>query len=307
MRILLTGSNGQLGLTLQQCLAGVGEVLACPRAQLDLADAAQIRRQLRELQPQLIINAGAYTAVDRAESETELAWRINAEGPGVLAEQARALGVPLIHFSTDYVFDGSKPGAYLETDPSAPLNAYGRSKLAGEQAISAVGGEHLILRTSWVYSQHGSNFLLSMLRLLQERDELRVVADQIGAPTWTWSIAKACLQLIRAWQAGAAGPWGLYHMTAQGETSWYGFASAIAQHLQTQRLPCARLIPIPTSDYPTPARRPANSRLDCSHLRQDWGVELPAWQLALQACLDQLPPARVSTAAPGIGDPCNNS
>jgi dTDP-4-dehydrorhamnose reductase len=298
VKILLTGSNGQLGLALQQRLAGVGEVLARPRAQLDLADPAQIRSQVRELQPQLIINAGAYTAVDRAEGETDLAWRINAEGPGVLAEEACALGVPLIHFSTDYVFDGTKPAAYREDDATAPLNAYGRSKLAGEQAIAAIGAEHLILRTSWVYSMQGSNFLLSMLRLLQERDELRVVADQIGAPTWTQSIADACLQLVRAWQSGTAGPWGLYHMTAAGETSWYGFASAIAQYLQMQRLPCARLIPIPTSDYPTPARRPANSRLDCSRLRQDWGVELPPWQLALQACLDQQPPARVSTAAP---------
>jgi dTDP-4-dehydrorhamnose reductase len=204
----------------------------------------------------------------------------------VLAEEAAALGIPLFHYSTDYVFDGAKPGAYTEEDAPNPLGVYGRSKLAGEQAIQAVGAEHLILRTSWVYSLHGRNFLLTMQRLLQEREELRVVDDQIGAPTWAGSIAQATVQLLEQWQAGNRS-WGSYNLTNRGETSWFGFASAIAEQLRAEGKPCARLVPIPSSEYPTPAKRPLNSRLNGDKLDHDWQVVLPDWRDALAQCLRQ--------------------
>ncbi|MEN0106758.1 MAG: dTDP-4-dehydrorhamnose reductase, partial [Pseudomonas sp.] len=241
--------------------------------------------QVRNLRPDLIINAAAYTAVDLAESEAEQAFAINATAPGVLAEEANALGIPLIHYSTDYVFDGSKNAPYHEDDPTQPLGVYGQSKLAGEQAIAAVGGQYLILRTSWVYSLYGRNFLLTMQRLLQEREELRVVSDQIGAPTWAGTIASTTAALISHWQNGKPGPWGIYHLSGQGETSWFGFASAIGEHLHANGKPCARLVPIASSEYPTPAQRPLNSRLDCARLQTAWQVQLPAWHTALSACL----------------------
>ena len=223
--------------------------------------------------------------MDLAESEPELAFAINGIAPGVFAEEAAALGIPLIHYSTDYVFDGNKPAPYTEDDTPNPLGVYGKSKLAGERAIAATGAEHLILRTSWVYSTHGKNFLLTMQRLLQERPELRVVADQIGAPTWAGTIARSTRLLIERWQAAEAGAWGVYHLTAQGETSWFGFTQAIAEHLSAQGKPCATLEPIPASAYPTPAARPQNSRLDCSRLEREWHVAQPAWQNALRECL----------------------
>ena len=285
MKILVCGHDGQVAQALLAALTNLGEVHALGRHQLDLAHPEQLRTPLRQLAPDLIINAAAYTAVDQAESEPQLAFAINAESPRVLAEEAARLGVPLLHYSTDYVFDGSKPAPYTEDDAPNPLGVYGASKLAGERAIVEVGGQHLILRTSWVYSRHGRNFLLTLQRLLQERPQVRVVDDQIGAPTWAGSIATATRALIERWQAGNSGPWGTYHLTAQGETSWFGFAQAIAEHLQAQGLPCAELLPIPTSDYPTPARRPRNSRLDCSRLAQTWQVNLPPWREALIDCL----------------------
>jgi dTDP-4-dehydrorhamnose reductase len=285
MKILLLGKHGQVSRELQASLQGQGELSVRGREQLDLAQPDQIRQQVRELRPELIINAAAYTAVDQAESEPELAFAINAVAPGVLAEEAAALGAPLIHYSTDYVYDGSKSAPYIESDPTNPLGVYGQSKLAGERALQAVGGEYLILRTSWVYSLHGRNFLLTMQRLLQERDELKVVADQIGAPTWAGSIASTTAQLIQHWRDGQAGPWGLYHLSAQGETSWFGFASAIAEQLRAAGQNAGQLLPIPSSDYPTPAQRPLNSRLDCSRLQHDWQVQLPDWHSALLECL----------------------
>ncbi|WP_342650256.1 dTDP-4-dehydrorhamnose reductase [Pseudomonas sp. REB1044] len=286
MKILVCGHNGQLAQALHGALAGLGELRLLGRDQLDLADPEALRAPLRRLAPDLIVNAAAHTAVDQAESEAELAYAINAEGPRVLAEEAARLKAPLIHYSTDYVFDGSKTAAYTEADTPNPLGVYGQSKLAGEQAITAVGGEHLILRTSWVYSLHGRNFLLTMQRLLQERAQLKVVDDQIGAPTWTGTIAASTRALIERWQSGQSGAWGTYHLTAQGETSWFGFAQAIAAHLQARGLPCAELLPIPSSEYPTPARRPLNSRLDCSRLAQQWYVSQPHWQQALNDCLN---------------------
>lgn len=285
MKILITGAQGQVTRALQARLANLGEVHALGSHQLNLADPQAIRAQVRELAPGLIINPAAYTAVDQAESEAPLAHAINATAPGVLAEEAARLGVPLIHYSTDYVFDGAKAEPYVESDATGPLGVYGASKLAGEQAIAAVGGEHLILRTSWVYSLTGRNFLLTMQRLLQEREELRVVADQFGAPTWAGTIAGSTAALIERWQAGQAGAWGTYHLTASGSTSWFGFAEAIGEQLKAAGKPCARLVPIDTAQYPTPARRPTNSRLDCSLLQQQWGVGQPQWHAALLHCL----------------------
>ena len=287
MKILICGQHGQVSRELQQRLQGLGELIVLGRDQLDLANAEQIRQQVRAHRPSLIINAAAHTAVDQAESEPDAAFAINAIAPGILAEKAKPLGIPLIHYSTDYVFDGSKPAPYTEADTPNPLGVYGQSKLAGEQAIAAVGGQYLVLRTSWVYSNHGKNFLLTMQRLLQEKPQMRIVADQIGAPTWAGSIANSTLALIERWQAGTAGEWGVYHLTAQGETSWFGFAEAIGEHLRKQGKACAELEAIPSSAYPTPAQRPLNSRLDCSRLRQQWHVSQPQWQDALRECLAQ--------------------
>ena len=285
MKILITGRHGQVSRELQLALGEHAELQVLGQAELDLGDSAAIRSAVRRSRPDLLINAAAHTAVDQAESEPERAFAINATAPGVLAEEAARLGIPLIHYSTDYVFDGRKDSPYDEDDRPNPLGVYGRSKLAGEEAIRAVGGQHLILRTSWVYSLHGRNFLLTMQRLLQEREELRVVADQIGAPTWAGSIAQASAELIHHWREGRAGSWGTYHLTGQGETSWFGFAEAIAAQLRQQGKACARLVPIPTSAYPTPARRPLNSRLDCSRLQREWQVRLPHWHDALLECL----------------------
>ncbi|AFY18593.1 dTDP-4-dehydrorhamnose reductase [Pseudomonas sp. UW4] len=287
MKVLINGRHGQVSHELQRRLGVLGELIVLGREQLDLAQPDQIRRQVQNLRPDLIINAAAHTAVDLAESEPQAAFAINAIAPGILAEEALALDIPLIHYSTDYVFDGLKAGPYNEDDTPNPLGVYGKSKLAGEQAIKDVQGKHLILRTSWVYSNHGRNFLLTMQRLLQEKPELRVVADQIGAPTWAGTLANSTLALIEHWQAREVANWGTYHLTAQGETSWFGFAQAIGEALRQQGKPCAALLPIPSSDYPTPAARPLNSRLDCSRLQRDWGVSQPDWQTALRECLTE--------------------
>jgi dTDP-4-dehydrorhamnose reductase len=285
MKILISGQHGQVSRELQRRLGATCELVVLGRDQLDLAYPHQIRQQVQRVRPDLIINAAAHTAVDQAESEPEAAFAINATAPGILAEEALALDIPLIHYSTDYVFDGSKSEPYNEADAPNPLGVYGKSKLAGEQAITAVQGKHLILRTSWVYSSHGRNFLLTMQRLLQEKAQLRIVADQIGAPTWAGTIANSTLALIERWQGGQTGAWGTYHLTAQGETSWFGFAQAIGEALRQQGKPCATLVPIPSSDYPTPAARPLNSRLDCTRLQREWAVSQPDWQTALRECL----------------------
>ncbi|WP_085724946.1 dTDP-4-dehydrorhamnose reductase [Pseudomonas sp. R37(2017)] len=287
MKVLINGRHGQVSHELQRRLGAVGELIVLGRDQLDLAQPDQIRRQVQNVRPDLIINAAAHTAVDLAEIEPQSAFAINAVAPGILAEEALALDIPLIHYSTDYVFDGTKAAPYNEDDTPNPLGVYGKSKLAGEQAIRDVHGKHLILRTSWVYSTHGRNFLLTMQRLLQEKPQLRVVADQIGAPTWAGTIANSTLALIEHWQANEVANWGTYHLTAQGETSWFGFAQAIGEALRQQGMPCADLFAIPSSDYPTPAARPLNSRLDCSRLLRDWGVSQPDWRTALRECLTE--------------------
>lgn len=282
-RILLTGKNGQVGRELERTLAPLGEVVAFDRAGLDLADPDRIRAAVREAKPGIIVNAAAWTAVDRAESEEAAALAINGAAPGILAEESKRLSALLVHYSTDYVFDGTSARAYAEDDEPNPVGAYGRTKLAGEQAIRAVGGRHLIFRTSWVYGLHGHNFLKTILRLAAERDELRVVADQIGAPTWSRMIAEATALAI----ARLDGQDGLYHLTAAGETSWHGFAEAIlATALRAGRIerspPVRR---ITTADFPTPARRPANSRLDNARLAADFGIALPGWGRQLDLCL----------------------
>lgn len=284
MRILVTGRNGQVGTALQPPLQALGEVVMLDRAQLNLANPDAIRTALRELQPSVVINAAAYTAVDAAESDQAMAFRINADAPRVLAEEAERLGAALIHYSTDYVFDGSKDGAWLEDDAPAPLSAYGRSKLAGEQAIAEVGGIHLILRTSWVYGLHGKNFLRTMLALAETRDTLSIVDDQRGAPTWSRTIADATATIIRSASEPAqlAPLSGIYHLCAGGQTSWFGFAQAIFANPAVGKKPLLR--PISTAEYPTPAIRPKNSVMNTDKFRRTFG-DLPAWDHALADCL----------------------
>jgi len=287
-RILLTGVNGQVGWELHRSLAPLGQVVAMDSKALDLTDADAIRAKVREVAPRIIVNPAAYTAVDKAESEPGRARLVNAVAPAVLAEAAGECGAMLVHYSTDYVFDGRKETPYLEDDVTHPLNVYGATKLDGEAAIRASGVRHLILRTSWVYGARGGNFLLTMQRLMQERPELRIVDDQIGAPTWSRMIAEATALILAQCLSPALGadrpePWGTYHLTCGGETSWYGFAAAIAE---LGGYP-TRLTPIPSSDYPTPARRPANSRLDNGKLARVFGLRLPHWREALKLCLDR--------------------
>ncbi len=289
MRILLTGVNGQVGWELQRTLAPLGEVIAADRSRLDLADTTGIRRSVDAIAPDLIVNPAAYTAVDKAESEPELAYAINAAAPGELALAAAARGIPLVHFSTDYVFDGKKSGAYTEADVPNPLGVYGATKLAGEQAIQHADISHLILRTSWVYGLRGRNFLLTMQRLARERDSLAVVDDQFGAPTWSRMIAEATALVVARWldRADPAATSGVYHLSCGGRTSWHGFTAAILAHLANGDEKLARLTAIPTAGYPTPAARPANSQLDCARLATTFGMRLPDWETTLALCLAQ--------------------
>lgn len=286
-RILITGKTGQVGYELERSLQGLGEIIAVDRREMDLSDLDQVRDVILRVKPTLIVNAAAYTAVDKAESEPELALRINGDAPGIMAAEAKKLGAALIHYSTDYVFNGSKEGPYTETDPTCPLNMYGSSKLVGEQAIAAAGIPHLILRTSWVYSTHGKNFLLTMRHLAQEREELSIVSDQFGAPTWSRTIADTTAHIVAQSLAAAdqAAWWddrsGLYHLTAQGCTTWFGFAEAIMAHRSIEKKPILK--PILSQDYPVPAKRPANSMLSSQRLI-DTFCTLPQWQTALNLC-----------------------
>lgn len=284
MKILLTGADGQVGYELQRCLQGLGEVVACGRDRLDLADLDAVRDGVRALRPDLIVNAAAYTAVDRAESEPELALRINAQAPGVMALQAREIGAAMVHFSTDYVFGGDKDAPYGEGDAPHPLNVYGETKLLGEQAIVSSGIPHLILRTSWVYGMRGNNFLRTMLALAARQREVRVVDDQIGAPTWSRTVAQTTAHILVQARIGGPAWWreqrGTYHLAAGGETSWAGFAQAIMEEMRSD----CRIVPIASSEYPAAARRPKNSRLDTSRLTRRF-CGLPDWRDALALCL----------------------
>jgi dTDP-4-dehydrorhamnose reductase len=296
MKILLFGGNGQVGSELRRSLGPLGDVVAttrsgtledgtaCDRADFDAPES--LAALIERVAPEIVVNAAAHTAVDRAESELDAAFRANAQAPQAIAEACARRGIRLVHYSTDYVFDGRGTRPYREDDPTAPAGVYGASKLAGEEAIRASGAPHLILRTAWVYAAHGRNFLRTILRLAGERDELRVVADQIGTPTPATLIADATARVL-AQPATRSGTW---HLTATGATSWHGFAEAIMQGAHARgliaRIP--RVLPIATADYPTPAARPAYSVLDCSALQRDFGIALPDWQEGLSRTLDEL-------------------
>lgn len=288
--ILVTGVNGQVGFELLRSLQGLGRVVACDRSMLDLSDLDRVRSVVRELKPSIIVNPAAYTAVDKAETDVDAARRLNVEVPRAFAEEAARLGATLVHYSTDYVFDGTKEGAYVETDATNPQNVYGLTKLEGEQAIAATGCAHLILRTSWVYGRRGKNFLLTMLKLGSERPELRVVADQVGAPTWSKTIATATAHIVAQALAADDADWwaqrsGVYHFTSAGATSWHGFAEAIFAQAMGEHAP--KVLPIPASDYPVPAKRPSNSRLSHDKLTEAFGLRLPDWADALKLCLSE--------------------
>ena len=314
LRIVLLGAQGQLGHALAQALPVMGSVVACARAQADLSQAPALQALLDQHQPQLIVNAAAYTAVDKAEQEPDLAQAINAQAPAVLAHWAAAHGAVLVHYSTDYVFDGRSPRPYTEIDAPAPLSVYGQSKWAGERAVPAVAGRHLVFRTSWVVGAHGGNFLKTMLRLGAERDSLRVVADQHGAPTSTDLIAHTTVQVLQQMRSpalaantkGDASPptnapwapiddprWGLYHLAAAGETTWHAYACHVIERATTlgwpMRASAQRIEAIATDQYPLPAPRPANSRLNTQRLQSRFGLSLPDWQAGVDAVIDSLP------------------
>ncbi|MFW9077819.1 dTDP-4-dehydrorhamnose reductase [Pseudomonas sp. P2757] len=294
MKILLLGKNGQVGWELQRSLAPLGELIALDRHAVDglcgdLSDLDALRATIRQIKPDVIVNAAAYTAVDKAESETELASRVNGDASQLMAEEAATLGAWLIHYSTDYVFSGQGSAPWQETDAVAPVNHYGVSKLAGEQAISASGCKHLIFRTSWVYGARGNNFAKTMLRLATDRDTLNVITDQIGAPTGADLIADVTALAVRqAMQRPELS--GLYHLAASGEVSWHGYASHVIAFAQDngEQLAVKTVSPIDTTAYPTPARRPLNSRLNTQKLRDNFSLHLPDWQSGVTRMLREV-------------------
>ena len=306
-RILLIGKSGQVGRELSRLLPSLGELVALDRRQLDLTRRDDIRDVIRAICPNIIVNAAAYTAVDKAETNEAMAHAINADAPGVIADEAKAVGAALVHYSTDYVFDGSKNIPYEEEDPTEPINSYGRTKLAGEKAIQQSGVAHLIFRTAWVYAKEGHNFLLTILRLATQREELKIVDDQFGAPTSSREIAVATTHILAQFCTPEFGllPFtkrcGIYHMTAAGETNWHGFAAAILEETMcrdvlppwivaaTNQLPliARRVIPIHTDEYPTPARRPAHSVLSNHRLAQTFGTYLPQWRTQLHSMFSE--------------------
>jgi dTDP-4-dehydrorhamnose reductase len=303
-KILVFGRIGQVGWELRHKLACLGDVTAIDYPEIDFSKPDSICTAVRAAEPKVIINAAAYTAVDKAESAPDLAMAINGTAPGVIAEEAKRLDSLLVHYSTDYVFDGTKLSPYVETDLPNPVNVYGKTKLAGDQAIQSVGGDYLILRTSWVYGARGSNFLLTMLRLAQERTELQIVDDQIGAPTSSECIAQATAnilaQLLAPSGSGLDGRSGIYNLTSTGETTWFEFAKALlTKSSGTFGFTVPNLIPIKTSEFPRPAKRPTNSRLSCQRLEQRFGVTLPHWERALSLVLDTLTEGSSSVSSRG--------
>jgi len=279
-RILVTGARGQIGYELARLLGPYGEVIAADREMLDLAQADTIVAAVRSAKPALIVNAGAYTAVDRAESEVELAQAVNGRAPGILAEEAKRQRALLIHYSTDYVFDGKRTTPYPEDAATGPLNVYGATKLEGERAIAAAGGHSIVLRTSWVYGLRGKNFLLTVRRLAAERDELAIVADQIGVPNWSRALAEATARIVAAGLPALAERTGLYHLSATGRASWHEFAQAIVGDAKRPRV-----VPITTAEYPTPARRPAYGVLATGRFESTFGFGLPEWRDVLARCI----------------------
>ncbi|MBV8270733.1 MAG: dTDP-4-dehydrorhamnose reductase [Cupriavidus sp.] len=291
--ILVTGSNGQVGFELRRSMAPLGDVIALDRAACDLTQPDQLRRTVREYRPAIIVNAAAFTAVDKAETEPELAFAINGVAPGILAEEAYALGSLLVHYSTDYVFDGIAQGAYVETDAVNPQSVYGRSKLAGEHAVAEAGAQALVLRTCWVAGAHGGNFAKTMLRLASERESLKVIADQFGAPTTASLIADVTAQIVaRHWLTGSheAFPSGVYHLAAAGDTSWHGYAVEVLRYARELGVELKanpeKVEAISATAYPLPAPRPANSRLDTTRLREIFGIHLPPWEQGIHHLLD---------------------
>jgi dTDP-4-dehydrorhamnose reductase len=314
--ILLTGKTGQLGSELNRLLPSLAKVIALERSELDLLDPDKIRKVMRDTNPQLVINAAAYTAVDAADTDQATALAVNAEAPRLLAQEAKKLGAMLVQFSTDYVFDGSKKAPYVETDSPNPLNAYGRTKLAGEEAIRISGAVHLIFRTSWVYATHGRNFLLTILRLATEREELKIVADQVGAPTCALDLAEATTKIVGGMIADDKSRFafpeasGTFHMTAAGQTTWYEFAKAIVEEAgcapqdlawltsatKGRPLTARRVVPISTEEFRSPARRPANSVLSNARLKQVFGITLADWRTQLQKCFSPRPVSAYTSA-----------
>jgi dTDP-4-dehydrorhamnose reductase len=290
LKILLTGLTGQVGWELQRSLLPLGEIMPADRKVMDLTNPDSIRSAIHQFQPHLIINPAAYTAVDKAESEPDLAMAINGIAPGIMAEEALNIGAGIIHYSTDYVFSGDRATPYQEIDSTDPLGVYGKTKLAGEIAIQSTGVPHLILRTSWVYSRMGKNFLLTILKLARERSELRIVSDQIGAPTWSRAIAEVTAQILAQGAGNLHDFWrdrsGIYHLSAGGVTSWHGFARAIleADPKRSEQI-VSQVLPIATAEYPTPAQRPAYSLLDSTKLHNTFGLKLPDWQQSLQLAI----------------------
>jgi dTDP-4-dehydrorhamnose reductase len=287
-RILLIGKIGQVGWELRRTLAPMADLVCVDFPEIDLTSGDSIRKWVRDTQPRLVINAAAYTAVDKAESEPERAMQINGTAPGIIAEEAKRLNALVVHYSTDYVFDGSKTTPYVETDAPNPLGAYGRTKLAGDQAVQATGCAHLIFRLCWVYGARGQNFMLTMMRLARERDKLRVVKDQIGCPTWSRMIAETTTQALRqVLPAGDPAAFtGTYHLAASGLTSWHGFASSIIGLMPAEGKKCTLVEPITSAEYPTPTRRPAYSVLSCDKLTRTFGLRLPDWEHSLKQVLE---------------------
>jgi len=290
--MVVTGASGQVGGELLHALAPLGTVIAPARAEMDLADSPSVRAFIREARPDWIVSAGAYTAVDKAETERDLAFAINAEAVAVMGEEAKTLGASVLHYSTDYVFNGQGTTPYVESDPTGPLGVYGASKLAGEQALLKSGANALIFRISWVYGATGRNFLRTILKLARERGELRIVNDQHGAPTWSRDLARMAAHVIARCESAvrSAQPGGIYHAAGAGETTWAGFAQeAILQlHRREPAANLARVIGIPTAAYPTPAARPANSRLYCGKLEAVFGWKMMPWQESLSNVLQEL-------------------
>ncbi len=311
MKVLVTGRSGQVGRELVRALPDVAEVIATRRDELDLSRPHEIVRRLHELRPDLIINAAAYTAVDRAEEEPDEALAVNAHAPRILGEEAARMGVPVVHYSTDYVFDGEKAAPYEEADRTAPLNVYGRTKLLGERGLRASGAAHLIFRVAWVYGSGPANFLATMLKLFAERDTVRVVADELGAPTWSRDIARGTIAALRAVGGDPRG-WtrsrlasalrergGLYHLAPSGETSWYGFAAEIRRLAEASDAFTTRvssLVAIPAREWPSAARRPRNSRLSSGALASALGVRLPDWRNGVESCLREIAATREVSA-----------
>lgn len=306
--ILLTGKNGQIGFELGKLLPRLGKLIAVDREDVDLTNPGEIRRTIQELKPRLIVNAAAYTAVDKAETDQESARALNSDAPAILAEEAKKLGAAMVHFSTDYIFDGLKGSPYLEDDPANPMSVYGQTKLAGEEAVRQIGVPHLTFRTQWVYGTRGQNFLLTILRLATQREELRIVSDQVGAPTWCRELARATASILQELSlrsdpaAFLSNVSGTYHMTATGTTTWYDFARAILDEgtrtaadvpwfsaaTSGRPLIAQRIVPITTAQYPTPARRPTYSVLSNERLSRIFRLRLPDWQTQLHSAVSDL-------------------